>query len=148
MRFLRRSSGIGMAGLLLAALLTGPAQAAPPGVPAGYDCAVTYATQSWPTGFNALVTISNTGTRVFSPWILQFVFPGSQTIYTSWSATYSVTPPSVQAANPSWQKSIDPGTNYTIGFTADGLDEHPTGFTLNGVPCAVTYESVVYTSSS
>ncbi|MEU6415366.1 cellulose binding domain-containing protein [Microbispora sp. NPDC046933] len=141
MRFLRRSSGIGSAGLLLAALLTGPAQAAPAGVPTGYDCAVTYATHAWPGGFTAQVTISNTGTRVFSPWILQFVFPGSQTITTAWNATYSVTPPSVQAAS-SWYKSIDPGTSFTIGFNANGVDDHPTGFTFNGVPCAVSYESL------
>ncbi|NJP26219.1 cellulose-binding domain-containing protein [Microbispora hainanensis] len=139
MRFLRASSGIGIAGLLLATVLTGPAQAAPTDVPAGYDCAVTYASLGWITGFTTSVTITNTGTRAFSPWILQFVFPGSQTLIQGWNATFSQTPPSVQAAS-SWQPSIDPGTSFYIGFNAYGADEHPSGFTLNGVPCAVTFE--------
>ncbi|GIH51550.1 endoglucanase [Microbispora rosea] len=139
MRFLRASSGIGIAGLLLAASFTAPARAAPADVPAGYDCAVTYASLGWTTGFTTRVTITNTGTRVFSPWILQFVFPGSQTLMQGWNATFSETPPSVQAASPIWQQSIDPGTSFWIGFNANGADEHPTGFTLNGVPCAVTF---------
>ena len=139
MRFLRASSGIGVAAILLAALFTSPAQAAPADVPAGYDCAVTYTSVGWTTGFYAIVTIDNTGTQVFSPWILQFVFPGSQALTVGWNGTWSATPPSVQATNPVWHASIDPGTSFEIGFTANGADEHPTGFTLNGVPCAVTY---------
>ncbi len=138
MRFPRAWSGIGMAGILLAALFAAPAQAALADVPAGYACGVTYASVGWVTGFTARVTIRNTGTRVFSPWILQFVFPGSQTIAQGWNATFSATPPSVQAAS-SWYTSISPGTSFDIGFTANGADDHPTGFTLNGVPCAVTY---------
>ncbi len=145
MRFPQASSGIGMAGILLAALFATPAQAAAPAdAPAGYACAVTYASLGWSTGFYANVTIANTGTRAFSPWILQFVFPGSQTLATGWNATFSATPPSVQAANPTWQKSIDPGASFTVGFNANGADEHPTGFTLNGVPCAVTFTPIEY----
>ncbi|MEV4580224.1 cellulose binding domain-containing protein [Nonomuraea jabiensis] len=135
MRFLRRSSGIVIAGLLLATLPAGTAQAdAPP----GYACAVTYASTGWGTGFTADVTISNTGTRTFSPWILQFVFPGGQTFTTGWNATWSATPPSVQATGPSFHKSIDPGTSFGVGFNASGSNDQPTGFTLNGVPCTVS----------
>ncbi|MEN3540577.1 cellulose binding domain-containing protein [Microbispora sp. ZYX-F-249] len=142
MRFLRGSSRIGAAGLLLAALFTSPAHAAPAEVPDGYGCAVTYTSVGWTTGFYAIVTISNTGTRVFSPWILQFVFPGSQTLTVGWNGTFSATPPSVQVTNPVWRTSIDPGTSFQTGFNANGADEHPSGFTLNGIPCSVTFEPI------
>lgn len=142
MRLSRASSRVGVAGILLAALLAAPAQAARADVPPGYSCAVTYASTGWTIGFTARVTIANTGEPAFSPWILQFVFPGSQTIDTGWLATFSTTPPSVQAVNPAWHTSIDPGTSYLIGFNGKGADERPSGFTLNGVPCAVTYETI------
>ncbi|MEU8175786.1 cellulose binding domain-containing protein [Microbispora hainanensis] len=140
MRLSRASSRVGITGILLAALLTTPTQAARADVPAGYACTVTYTSVGWATGFYAILNIANTGTRPFSPWILQFIFPGDQTLTAGWSGTFTVTPPSVQAANPTWWPSIDPGTSYQLGFNANGTDEHPSGFTLNGVPCSVTFD--------
>ncbi len=144
MRSSRTSFRVAAAGLLLAALSAAPAQAAALSPPPGYGCAVTYASVDWATGFTALLTISNTGTKSFSPWILQFLFTGDQKITTSWSATFTQTPPSVQAANPTYLKSIDPGASASLGFqgTYSGVNDKPTGFTLNGVPCGVTYTDI------
>lgn len=141
MRLSRASSRIGITGILLTALLTAPTRAARADVPAGYACTVTYTTVAWATGFYAILNIANTGTRTFSPWILQFIFPGDQILSAGWSGTWSTTPPSVQVTNPVWRASIDPGTSYELGFNANGADEHPSGFTLNGVPCTVTFAS-------
>ncbi|MEV7806086.1 cellulose binding domain-containing protein [Microbispora sp. NPDC088329] len=144
MRSSRTSSGIAVAGLLLAALSAAPAHAAALSPPPGYGCEVTYASADWATGFTALLTISNTGSKPFSPWILQFLFSGNQKITVGWSATWTQTPPSVQAVNPTWAKSIDPGASTSLGFqgTYSGINDKPTDFTLNGVPCKVTYTDI------
>lgn len=141
MRSLRTSAVVGAAGLLMVALSTGPAQAALLAPPPGYACAVTYASVDWGSGFSARIDIANTGSKTFSPWVLQFLFSGSQKLTTSWNATFTQTPPSVQAANPTWVTKIDPGASTFVGFQATygGVNDKPTDFTLNGVPCAVTY---------
>ncbi|GAA0981584.1 hypothetical protein GCM10009555_049960 [Acrocarpospora macrocephala] len=108
---------------------------------AAYGCAVTYDATDWGTGFVVALTVSNTGTITFSPWILQFVFSGDQQVISSWSGVWSQTPPSVQATNPTWYASIAPGASHGMGFTATytGVNANPTGVTLNGVPCVVTF---------
>ncbi|GIH25893.1 hypothetical protein Aph01nite_42030 [Acrocarpospora phusangensis] len=108
---------------------------------AAYGCAVTYDTTDWTTGFVVALTVSNTGTIPFSPWILQFVFSGNQTVTAGWSGVWTQTPPSVQFTNPTWFASIAPGASHGLGFTATytGVNANPTGVTLNGVPCVVTF---------
>ncbi|WP_214103595.1 cellulose binding domain-containing protein [Acrocarpospora catenulata] len=120
--------------------LAGPPQAN--AATMAYGCHVNYDVTDWGTGFVVNVTIQNTGTLTFSPWILQFVFPGNETLVNSWSAVWSQTPPSVQAMNPTWYPSIAPGTTSVgIGFTAtySGPYTNPGSFTVNGVPCTVTF---------
>ncbi|WP_062346371.1 cellulose binding domain-containing protein [Herbidospora yilanensis] len=107
-----------------------------------YSCDVTYDTSVWTGGFVASITVENTGTSTFSPWLLQIVFAGDETMSSGWSATWTQTPPSLQAVNPVWAPSIAPGTTSApIGFVATytGTYVNPTGITLNGVPCTVTY---------
>ncbi len=107
-----------------------------------YSCDVTYDATTWTGGFVTSITVENTGTSTFSPWILQIVFAGNETMSSGWTATWTQTPPSLQAVNPSWAPSIAPGvTSAPIGFVATytGTYANPTGITLNGVPCTVTY---------
>ncbi|MBP2708539.1 cellulose binding domain-containing protein [Microbispora sp. RL4-1S] len=137
MRIPRRLARTGVAGIVLAAALGGSARASTLGL-SDYGCEVTYTSIAWSTGFSMNLTIANTGTLTFSPWILQFVFSGSQHVDTAWSGTWSQTPPSVQVTNPAWHNAIAPGTTYAVGFNATGTAETPARFTLNGVPCKVT----------
>lgn len=107
---------------------------------AAYGCHIIYDITDWGTGFVVNLTLENTGTITFSPWITQFVYAGNQTVTQNWTANWSQTPPSVQATNPSYWPDIAPGTSRTIGFVAtySGSNPDPTGFTINGVPCTVT----------
>lgn len=196
MRFLKPLSGIAVAGVLLAVLLSVPAQAGapvpassapspspslppvPPGCLTGaaaadapsvmttcppkpspsvppapsptpsptlfYACEVTYTVNQWSTGFVAALEVTNTGTRPFTPWILQLVFSGDQEITNVWGVgNWSRTPPSVQVTNPSWTSSLNPGETYDMfGFLAahnGGTDPLPASVTLNGVPCTVAH---------
>lgn len=111
--------------------------------PAGYACAVTYTVHEWRGGFTADLKIGNTGSRPFTPWILQIVFSGDQQVTNAWGGGgWSQTPPSLQITNPTWNTSVDPGEQVgAIGFNAtySGANSPPAAVTLNGVPCDVTY---------
>ncbi|GII67249.1 hypothetical protein Skr01_73340 [Sphaerisporangium krabiense] len=154
---LNRSRGTARTAALLAAscaLLAGlscvPAHAgpAPAGVstpvptrPPSQPCAVTYSAHDWGTGFSASLQVTNLGDTPIAGWVLRLLFSGNQRITTSWNATWSQAPPSVWLSSAPGHHRVDPGQTVPLGFNAvySGANEPPTGLTLNGVPCAVTY---------
>jgi hypothetical protein len=104
----------------------------------GGTCQVVYATQSqWSGGFVAGITITNTGTSAISGWTLKFTFPGDQKITTAWSGTPSQSAENVTITNASYNGSIAPGGNASLGFqgTWTNSDAAPATFTLNGTTC-------------
>jgi hypothetical protein len=52
---------------------------------AAQTCPVTYTiVNSWPGGFQAGITIDNTGTTAINNWTLEWVFPGNQQVSQLW----------------------------------------------------------------
>jgi endoglucanase len=115
------------------AFRTQPTVTTPPG-----GCKVTYSANSWGTGFTANVTLTNTGSAAWTSWKLAFTFPGNQVITQGWSATYSQTGSAVTVTNAAWNGTVPPGGSTSIGFNGSysGTNTAPTGFTVNGAPCA------------
>ncbi|MFC1414036.1 glycoside hydrolase family 48 protein [Streptacidiphilus sp. N1-12] len=86
----------------------------------GPSCTATYAISSdWGAGFNANVTITNTGTTATKSWTLTWTFPGNQTITNMWNATYTQTGHAVTAGNMTYNNVIAPGGNTSFGFGAN-----------------------------
>ncbi|HEU4322471.1 MAG TPA: cellulose binding domain-containing protein [Roseiflexaceae bacterium] len=106
---------------------------------AGTACQVSYVVNQWGTGFTAEVTIKNTGTAAISSWGLAWTFPGNQQVTNAWNATISPSSGSVTAQNMPYNATISVGGTQSFGFQASysGSNPSPTGFTLNGQPCAV-----------
>jgi endoglucanase len=104
-------------------------------------CGITYRTSGWRNGFTATVGVTNTGGVATNGWTLRLTFPGNQKVVTAWPATWGQSGPSAWFANPGWNAEFSPGETVTLGFTATytGADTRPTGFTVNGVSCAVEY---------
>ncbi|MDM4779301.1 MULTISPECIES: cellulose binding domain-containing protein [unclassified Micromonospora] len=93
--------------------VTLPTTSTPPPPPPP-TCRVTYRNQSeWPGGFVAAVTVRN--------------------------ATVGQTGAAVTARNADWNRVIAPNGSATFGFQGrwSASDAPPTGFSLNGAPCAV-----------
>ena len=108
------------------------------GTGGGGTCQVTYATQSqWAGGFVAGVTIANTGSSPISGWTLKFTFPGDQEITNAWSGTETQSGENVTITNASYNGTIAPGGNTSLGFqgTWTSSDAVPTAFTVNGAAC-------------
>jgi cellulose 1,4-beta-cellobiosidase len=93
-------------------------------------------TNSWNTGFQAALSIQNTGTAAISGWTLTWSFPGGQQISQLWNGTATQTGTSVSVASLSYNANIAPGASYNdAGFTANGTSGVPTSFAINGVAC-------------
>jgi len=92
---------------------------------------------SWQGGFQASVTVRNTGTAAVTPWTATWAMPAGATLNNGWNATVTQgSDGTVTAAAPSHAQSLAAGASATVGFTANGaLGAGPTGVRLNGTAC-------------
>lgn len=87
----------------------------------------------WSTGFQAGITITNTGTSPITNWILQFNFAAA--ITQIWNATVvSHTGTQYTIQNAGYNSTISPGQSVSFGFlgTPGGTPTAPTNYILNG----------------
>ncbi|MFC4034412.1 cellulose binding domain-containing protein [Streptomyces polygonati] len=114
------------------------------GTPADSTCRVAYRTTAgWGNGFNAEVTVTNTGPAQITGWTLAFDFPGAgESVSGFWNAQVSQTGRQVVATPVDWNATLAAGggNSASFGFTGanDGAAPPPTVFTLNGTVCATT----------
>lgn len=86
-------------------------------VKSGYDIDFKV-TNNWQTGFQADVTIENTGTEPIEAWTL--TFDGNFTINNVWNAKLLFSDNGkYEVANQLWTTPINPGESASFGFTAD-----------------------------
>lgn len=120
---------------------TVPPQPAPTTTrPATRICAVAYRiTGQWPGGFQANVTLRNTGRTAINGWTLRWTFADGQTVNGMWNATPRQSGATVNAANAAYNAQIPAGGSVTIGFNGSvrGGNSAPGAFTLNGESCSV-----------
>jgi len=111
----------------------------PPPPPPQGTCRVGYVPNTWPDGFTANLTITNTGTATINGWTLTFAFSGNQQITNRWNAETTQNGPNITARNVGHNAVIPPGGNQSFGFqgTYSGTNASPTAFALNGTACTV-----------
>jgi poly(hydroxyalkanoate) depolymerase family esterase len=81
---------------------------------------------SWTGGFQATVTVTNTGTGSTTGWRVAWTWPGSQSIVNYWNAAVTSSGSSVTATNLSYNGAIAAGGNTTFGMQANGASATPT----------------------
>jgi endoglucanase len=109
-----------------------------PPPPPPVSCSVSYSvTSSWSGGFQAAVTVKDTGTAPIANWTLAWTFGGDQKISNMWGATATQTGEQVSAAAAAYQATITAGGTASVGFTATfaTANPNPTAFTVNGTTC-------------
>ncbi len=83
------------------------------------SCSAAYSlVNSWPGGFQAQVTVKNTGSVTLIGWSLGWTFPGDQKITSLWNGGYTQTGQAVSVANAAYNGAVAPGGTTTLGFTA------------------------------
>jgi hypothetical protein len=104
-------------------------------------CAVTYKiTNQWSGGFQADVSLANTGSTAWTGWTLGWAFPDGQKITQLWNADYTQPGASVTAKNLTWNANVAPGSTVGFGFTGSwtGANTKPAAFKLGDQTCAVS----------
>lgn len=116
-----------------------PASATTQSSSSGFACHVFYNNvNQWNTGFQAAITIQNTGAVDITSWTLQWTFPGNQQITGLWNGSYTQSGETVIVNNLSYNGTIPAGGSYDgVGFTANfgGTNAPPASFSVNGTVC-------------
>lgn len=102
-------------------------------------CRVAYTPNSWPGGFTANVTVTNTSPQALNGWTLTYSLPAGQQVTTAWNATVTQNGSGVTARDLGWNAVVAPGATASFGYqgTLTGDYRSPTDFSLNGVTCAL-----------
>lgn len=102
------------------------------------SCKVAYSvTNSWQGGFQASVTITDTGAAAINAWSLTFTFGGDQAISNLWNGSYTQSGEQVTVKNAAYNATIAPSAPVSFGFTANATSNvAPTAFALNGTTCS------------
>jgi hypothetical protein len=116
------------------------AAATTPAAGGASSCHVTYSiVNSWPGGFQAAITIQNTGSSVWSGWDLTWTFPDGQTVAGLWNGAASQSGSNVSVQNLSYNGAIAAGGSYKgVGFTGTwngSTNAAPASFAINGATC-------------
>ncbi|MEU6538066.1 cellulase family glycosylhydrolase [Streptomyces sp. NPDC047000] len=97
-------------------------------------CTAAYTVSSdWGSGFNADVTVTNTGTTALSSWKVTWTWPGAQQVTNMWNATYTQTGATVTAVNAAHNGTVPAGGSASFGFGGA-----PGGGGTPSVSCAAT----------
>ncbi|SMC92925.1 cellulose binding domain-containing protein [Lentzea albidocapillata] len=108
--------------------------------PPARACAVAYRISGqWPGGFQANVSVRNTGSTSVHGWALRWSFANGQNVTDMWNAKARQSGATVNAANADYNPEIQPGGSVSIGFNGSvrGGNSVPGAFTLNGQSCSV-----------
>ncbi|GAA3506727.1 hypothetical protein GCM10019016_138420 [Streptomyces prasinosporus] len=100
-------------------------------------CRVVYdLVNQWPDGFQATVTV--TTREALDSWRVGFSFRDGQRVHQMWDATVSQDGSRVTATAADYNEAVGAGGRLAFGFLASwrGANSPPSGFTLNGRPCA------------
>ncbi|MEU4448203.1 cellulose binding domain-containing protein [Actinosynnema sp. NPDC050801] len=77
-------------------------------------------TGSWQGGFQADVTVTNTGTARLNGWTVTWTRPGDQTINSLWNGRLTQTGTSVSVDDVGWNGTLAPAASGSFGYTASG----------------------------
>jgi poly(3-hydroxybutyrate) depolymerase len=98
---------------------TTPPTTTPPAQPGG--CSAAYRVVStWPGGFQAEVTVSNTGSSPTSGWNVTWTAPSGQSITQIWNGTLTTSGSTVTVTNVAYNGTLAPGTSATFGVLVSG----------------------------
>ena len=98
-------------------------------------CTAQVNVNAWPGGYLGTVTVLN-GSREVSPWKVTFeVAPGVH-LYNGWNAEVALNGTTMTASAPSWNSSLSPGEEISVGYVAAGTSAPgPHAVKVNGIAC-------------
>ncbi len=104
-------------------------------LPASAETAAFTVVNSWNSGYEGRVTVTNDTSSTITSWRVQLTLPAGTSIASSWNSTQSVSGNTYTFTNAAWNGTIGAGASTSFGFTANGTGR-PTSCTVNGRACA------------
>ncbi|MEV4754945.1 cellulose binding domain-containing protein [Micromonospora sp. NPDC049559] len=99
----------------------GPTPSDPTPPPTGLTCAGEWRlVGQWQGGYQAEVSVRNTGTAPITGWTVRFTLPAGHTITQSWNGTLSQSGATVTARNVSYNGALPAGGSTSFGFLVNG----------------------------
>jgi endoglucanase len=103
----------------------------------GTCTATVHLDNAWNGGYQASVTVTNTGASALNPWTATWTVPSGNTLGSAWNATVTISGTTATAVAPSYASSLAPGGSVTVGYTANGASTPaPGSVKLNGTACS------------
>ncbi|WP_422774270.1 lytic polysaccharide monooxygenase [Plantactinospora sp. WMMC1484] len=100
---------------------TGNPTTPPTGNPGTGACTATYrSTGSWSGGFQAEVTVRNSGTAALSGWTARWTWANGETIGSLWNGTHTQSGSTVTVRNAGHNGNLAPSASATFGFVGSG----------------------------
>jgi hypothetical protein len=113
--------------------VTNPPDPGTPTTPAGRSCAATArVVNQWSGGFQAEVSVSNTGAAGISGWTVTGTLAGGQAVTQSWNASLTTSGSTLTARNLAYNGSVGAGAATTYGYIGTGPATAP------ALACAAT----------
>ncbi|WP_447002668.1 serine/threonine-protein kinase [Saccharothrix isguenensis] len=99
--------------------VTSPAEPDP--VTSSVDCDADFTiTNSWPGGYQALVTVRNAAERALTEWVVTWPQPAGHVISNLWNGRFTAEGGSVRVVNADHNATLPVDGSTTFGFTANG----------------------------
>jgi chitinase len=118
-----------------AATIAGVAVVAGPAGAAGGLSAATAVSSHWDTGFEATLTVSNSGTSAVNGWRVELDLPANEAITSAWNTTMTRSGNHYVFVNADWNGTVNPGAGVSAGLEGTGPPLSPTSCTVNGGSC-------------
>jgi hypothetical protein len=75
---------------------------------------------SWPTGFQANITVRTRGAAAINAWTVTWTFPSDQTVMQLWNGHFTQTKGVVKVESEGWNGSPQAQNATTFGFVGSG----------------------------
>ncbi|WP_239164466.1 cellulase family glycosylhydrolase [Actinoplanes palleronii] len=103
-------------------------------LPASAEAASFTVTNSWNSGYQGEVSVSNPASAKISTWKVELTLPAGSTVGQSWNATLAAAGQKFTFTPAGWNASIAGGASTSFGFIVNGTGR-PTSCTVNGQAC-------------
>ncbi len=101
--------------------------------PPGTCSATRRTTNSWSGGYQAEVTVTDTGDVPMPGWMADWTLPDGQSVTSLWNGNATYDGQDVMVHNADWNGALAPGAGATFGYVVSGSGDDPS----TSLPCRV-----------
>jgi cellulase/cellobiase CelA1 len=83
-----------------------------------------HVSNSWPGGYQADVTVLNTGTTPTGSWAVRLALPSGVAVASIWNASVDSSAPATTVRNAGYNGTIPAGGSTSFGMTLSGSDQN------------------------